>query len=65
MARSYNTARSKTSWTEDRQAHRAQKGKETKSARKNERRDIEQSMTGVTYRSFGEHYEDGHEVFRV
>lgn len=66
MARSFNTARSgnNTAWTEDRKSHRAQKSKETRSDRKNERRNIEQSMSGVTYGSFGEHYEDDFEAFR-
>lgn len=57
MARSYNSGRSKTNWTEDRKSKRAIDAKETKANRNNKRRDIEQSMRGVTFGSFGEHYE--------
>ncbi len=60
MARSFNTSRNgrSTNWTEDRQARRAITGKETRKARKNERNDIERSLAGVTYGSFGEIYTD-------
>lgn len=65
MARSYNTARSKNDWTADRRAARAIKGRETQQARKHERRDIDQSMNGVTYGSFGETYDsDGFENYQ-
>ena len=60
MARSNNTARaSKNAWTADRKSARNIKANETRAARKNERRDIQRSMSGVTFGSFGEHYEDG------
>lgn len=62
MARSYNDARSRTSWTEDRQSRRAIASKETRRDRKNEQRDIQRSMAGVTFGSHHEHYdEDGFE----
>jgi hypothetical protein len=46
MSRSSNTSRGRNFWNPDHKAHRARKGAETKSARKNERREIRDSMNG-------------------
>jgi hypothetical protein len=46
MSRSANAGRNRTNWNQDQKSQRARKGAETKSARRNERRDIQNAMYG-------------------
>jgi hypothetical protein len=46
MSRSSNSARPRNNWNPDQKSQRARKGAETKSNRRNERRDIQNAMYG-------------------
>lgn len=46
MSRSSNTTHNRNNWTPDHKAQRARKGAETKSNRRNERRDINDAIYG-------------------